>query len=120
MPLPNNEYTIYKINLLFINFSSVSGERKEDSDVSSDDGLCSSKQHQQQPQQPPHMMLNPAMAMPPTVQDTNCLAAAAYSNQLAAAASTNPCFNFAYNTHPSMQYIPSADMLHMTTSYQSL
>ncbi|OZC07203.1 homeobox domain protein [Onchocerca flexuosa] len=110
--------------------SIVSGERKEDSDLSSDDGLCDIKhQHQQQQQQQQQqrqqhhqrqqcsqMLLNPSMSMSSAVQETNSLATA-YSNQLAAAAT--PGFNFAYNTHQSMQYIPSADMLYMT-SYQSL
>lgn len=101
------------------NKESASGERKEDSDVSSDDGLCEGKQQHQHHQQCSQMLLNPTLSMQPTVQDANSLATA-YSNQLAVAASaTAPGFNFTYNTHPPMQYIPSADMLQMT-SYQSL
>lgn len=55
------------------------------------------------------MLLNQAMNVPPP-QDAAL--AAAYGNQLA------PGFNFGYNTHPTMQYLP-ADMIHMT-SYQNL
>ncbi|VDM99121.1 unnamed protein product [Thelazia callipaeda] len=123
--------------------SAGSGERKEDSDISSDDGISEIKhqnqqsshhhhhahqhhhlqqhhhQHQQQ-QQRQHcsqMLLTPTMPMPTGIQDSSTLASA-YSNQLAVA--TAPGFNFAaYNSHPSMQYIPGTDMLHMT-SYQSL
>uniref|UniRef100_A0AAF5RV65 Homeobox domain-containing protein n=2 Tax=Wuchereria bancrofti TaxID=6293 RepID=A0AAF5RV65_WUCBA len=114
--------------------SGLCGERKEDSDISSDDGLFDIKhqqqqqhqQHQQQQQQQQRqqrqqcsqMLLNQSMStsMSSTIQETNSLATA-YNNQLAVA--TAPGFNFAYNTNQSMQYIPSADMIYMT-SYQSL
>ncbi|MCP9264500.1 Protein sine oculis [Dirofilaria immitis] len=86
--------------------SNASGERKEDSDISSDDGICDIKHQQQQQQQHPRiqhqrqqcsqMLLNPSMSMSSAVQEPNNLATA-YSNQLAVAAA--PGFNFAYNTH---------------------
>lgn len=92
-------------------------ERKEDSDISSDDGSCDIKhQQQRQRQHYSQMLLNPSMSMSSAIQETNNLATA-YSNQLTVA--TTPGFNFPYNTNQSMQYIPSADMLYMT-SYQSL
>ncbi|EJW74312.1 hypothetical protein WUBG_14777, partial [Wuchereria bancrofti] len=75
------------------------GERKEDSDISSDDGLFDIKhqqqqqhqQHQQQQQQQrqqrqqcSQMLLNQSMStsMSSTIQETNSLATA-YNNQLA-------------------------------------
>ncbi|VDM41497.1 unnamed protein product [Toxocara canis] len=76
-------------------FSNTNGERREESDISSDDGLCEAK---------PQLIVTQPMGIHQEPMP--------YPNQFA------PGINFTYSSHPTMQYLPP-EMIHMT-NYQNL
>uniref|UniRef100_A0A915BEA9 Homeobox domain-containing protein n=1 Tax=Parascaris univalens TaxID=6257 RepID=A0A915BEA9_PARUN len=75
--------------------SNATGERREESDISSDDGLCEAK---------PQLIVTQPIGIHQEPMP--------YPNQFA------PGINFPYGAHPSMQYLPP-EMIHMT-NYHNL
>lgn len=83
------------MNIVLPFLSNATGERREESDISSDDGLCEAK---------PQLIVTQPIGIHQEPMP--------YPNQFA------PGINFPYGAHPSMQYLPP-EMIHMT-NYHNL
>ncbi|VDN56057.1 unnamed protein product [Dracunculus medinensis] len=76
--------------------NNANGDRRDDSDGSTDDGLCEAK---------PSFMLGQAATLHQDLMP--------YGSQFP------PGINLPYGPHPQMQYLPTADVIHMS-NYQAL